>query len=375
VKYLKELYKTDSKGKTRHWRIWVEGNVIKTEHGVYEGTLVEASKTIKKGKNIGKANETTPKEQALSEALSTIKKKYDKNYGDTPGHTDIKILPMLAHDFRKREKAIEYPCYVQPKLDGIRCFAYIAGTLNVDGLEVYDIELMSRGGKLFTQPFEDLRLQISENIQIGEIWDGELCTDKLTFEQICAAVKKEDYRETSELIEFHLFDIFVPGFDEPFTERFVRLVNIAMQPQSDFGDRIKVVDTLAIDSKEEAMEFYSQCMTKDYEGIIFRNFDGVYKPGARSKDLQKYKEFLDEEFTIVSAFEGTGTDEGTVIWVCETKSGDTFRVRPRGTVAQRKEWWENWQQYEHQLLTVRYQNLTEDGIPRFPVGVAIRDYE
>jgi DNA ligase-1 len=27
------------------------------------------------------------------------------------------------------------------------------------------------------------------------------------------------------------------------------------------------------------------------------------------------------------------------------------------------------------LLTVRYQGLTNGGVPRFPVGVAVRDYE
>jgi DNA ligase-1 len=27
------------------------------------------------------------------------------------------------------------------------------------------------------------------------------------------------------------------------------------------------------------------------------------------------------------------------------------------------------------MLTVRFQNLTDKNVPRFPVGVAIRDYE
>jgi DNA ligase-1 len=27
------------------------------------------------------------------------------------------------------------------------------------------------------------------------------------------------------------------------------------------------------------------------------------------------------------------------------------------------------------MLTVQYQNLTPDGIPRFPVGLSFRDYE
>ena len=31
--------------------------------------------------------------------------------------------------------------------------------------------------------------------------------------------------------------------------------------------------------------------------------------------------------------------------------------------------------YIGEMLTVRYQELTDDGVPRFPVGIAIRDYE
>lgn len=366
VEYLAELYKTDSKGKTRHWRIWVEGNVIKTEHGVMGGILVEASKEIKVGKNIGKANETTPEEQALSEAMSTIQKKRDKNYGDKPGHTEITVLPMLAHNFRKREKAIKYPCYLQPKLDGIRCFAH----LTADG----EIRLISRSGKEFVQPFETLRAQIAQFIKGDEIWDGELYTPNLTFEQITAACRKDTYRDTSELVEFHLFDIFAND-TETFKSRFNnRLIKIAMK----LGDRVKPVETIMADSREEAMEYYARCMENGFEGIMFRNLDGVYKAGHRSKDLQKYKEFIDAEFVITGAKEGTGSDAGTVVWECRTGDRENtqyFDVRPRGTIAQRKEWWDNHKQYIGQQLTVRYQNLTEYGIPRFPVGIAIRDYE
>jgi hypothetical protein len=31
--------------------------------------------------------------------------------------------------------------------------------------------------------------------------------------------------------------------------------------------------------------------------------------------------------------------------------------------------------YVGKKLTVRYQELTDEGLPRFPVGVAFRDYE
>jgi len=372
TEYLAELYKTDSKGKTRHWRIWLDSHIIKTEHGLLGGEMVLSEKGIYKGKNVGKANETTPEEQALAEALSTIQKKRDKNYSDTPGHVEITFLPMLAHNFRKREKDINYPCYVQPKLDGVRCFAQLVDVSPDGGKgQNYEVKLMSRSGKEFIQPFEKLRAQINQFIDFDEIWDGELYTPELTFEDLIAACRKSTYRESSELVEFHLFDIFADSV-EMFQERFEnRMIKIALK----LGDRIKLVETLIVDSKEEAMEYYARCMGNGYEGVMFRNSEGVYKPGHRSKDLQKYKEFIDEEFKIVNALEGTGTDEGTVIWVCVNKDGNTFKVRPRGTVDQRSKWWHSANDYFGNMLTVRYQNLTEDGIPRFPVGIAIRDYE
>jgi DNA ligase-1 len=302
----------------------------------------------------------------LAEALATATKKRDKNYGDTPGHTEIKILPMLAHDFRKREKAIEYPCFLQPKVDGIRCFA----NLTEDG----EIRLSSRSGKDFTQPFEVIRAQLAQFIQGDEIWDGELYSPDMGFEDLCAAVKKGTYRESSENVKFYLFDIFA-NETECFASRFNnRLIKVAMR----LPDRIELVETLIANSREESMEYYARCMENGWEGIMFRNMEGVYKPGHRSKDLQKYKEFIDEEFIITGAKEGAGSDEGTVIWECRTGSRENtlyFDVRPRGVTAQRKQWWNDREKYIGSKLTVRFQNLTSDGIPRFPVGIAIRDYE
>ena len=73
--------------------------------------------------------------------------------------------------------------------------------------------------------------------------------------------------------------------------------------------------------------------------------------------------------------EGEGLDKGLVIWICKTKEGRTFNVRPRGTHAERAEFFKNGQTYVGKMLTVRFQELTGDGIPRFPVGIAFRDYE
>jgi DNA ligase-1 len=50
-------------------------------------------------------------------------------------------------------------------------------------------------------------------------------------------------------------------------------------------------------------------------------------------------------------------------------------VRPRGTHEERAVLLNNAGSYVAKKLTVRYQELTDDGIPRFPVGISFRDYE
>ena len=108
---------------------------------------------------------------------------------------------------------------------------------------------------------------------------------------------------------------------------------------------------------------------------MVRNLTGAYAIGKRSANLQKVKTFLDGEYPIVGFTQGTGGETGCVIWECQTPDGQTFRVRPRGTQEDRKVLFQNGSDYIGQQLTVRYQELTDDGVPRFPVGIAIRDYE
>jgi DNA ligase-1 len=81
---------------------------------------------------------------------------------------------------------------------------------------------------------------------------------------------------------------------------------------------------------------------------------------------------MEEEYRIIDFTQGEGRDAGAVIWVCETADGKVFTVRPRGTLNQRRDWFSDGDKYIGKNLTVIYQELTEDGKPRFPVGKALR---
>jgi DNA ligase-1 len=119
---------------------------------------------------------------------------------------------------------------------------------------------------------------------------------------------------------------------------------------------------------------HAEYVAEGYEGLILRNAKGVYKVKHRSNDLQKYKEFFDAEYPIVGFREGDGVEKGCVIWLCSAPAGQ-FAVRPRGTHQERQAAFAAGAAAIGKKLTVRYQELTNDGIPRFPVGIAIRDYE
>lgn len=95
--------------------------------------------------------------------------------------------------------------------------------------------------------------------------------------------------------------------------------------------------------------------------------------GKRSADLQKYKEFLDEEFEIVAV--GKDKQDNAVLQVFDPTSGETFTVC-YGDFEERKNQLENWRTYVGKKLTVKYQTRYKDSkLPQFPTGVIIRDYE
>jgi len=367
-----QLYATSSTGKTKVWSIKVIDRsgvgVIVTKHGYEEGKMVENERLVTVGKNIGKSNETTPVEQAVKEAQSDWNKKHDAGYrpeeeeavggAGAPPAAFTPPLPMLALDYHKRGKDIAFPCYAQRKLDGVRCLA-------ISGKGLY-----SRLGKKF--PHLENILKEIDTLPDGTILDGELYSDTLTFQEIVGLVKKETLLPKDlpkmEQIFLWVYDTIRGG---TYTDRKKWLDTL-------FEKKFKHLRQLPTDEckdVEAIPPLHAKYVEEGYEGLMLRNKAGPYKIGYRSKDLQKYKEFQDDEFEVIGFTEGDGGEKGCVIWTCQTKEGTVFSVRPRGTHEDRQELFKKAKTFVGKNLTVRFQELTDDGIPRFPVGIAFRDYE
>ena len=381
--YEKTLYDAGVKGETRVWKIYVQSNTNGTatiirEHGVLDGAMTRTSRVITTGKNIGKSNQTTPNQQAVNEAESIVTKKMREGYKEqieSRGETHV-ILPMLAQDWTKIRWKPSPPLFAQPKLDGVRMVV----VKNGDG----SITMTTRQGKdiYFMDHIRDC---VASVVPTGWVLDGELFCSTKTFEEITGIVRKSVVEHTNvediRAIEYHVFDMFMIGREDiPFTTRREYMISLekALQMTSAYSRDcpVKIVPTYLLTTSEEIESIHSRMNEEGHEGTIYRVPGGLYVPRARSKDLLKRKDFMTEEYRIVDYTEADGRDIGTVIWVVEVSpEGSRFNVRPRGNMEQRREWFTNGRYYIGKMLTVRFQNLSEAGIPRFPVGLSIRDYE
>ena len=131
-----------------------------------------------------------------------------------------------------------------------------------------------------------------------------------------------------------------------------------------------LVDTDICASEKEVTEYYEKYVDEGYEGQMLR-LDAFYE-NKRSKNLLKHKSFIDEEYTIVDICEGEGNRAGTAgYFVFQTKDGKPFKSNVKGTWEETAEMLKNRKKLIGKEATVKYFNLTPDGIPRFPYVINI----
>jgi ATP-dependent DNA ligase len=206
----------------------------------------------------------------------------------------------------------------------------------------------------------------------GIIFDGELYTKSLNFESISGIVRQVGCNtELTSLVEYHIYDVYDPKNPSwTFIER-----NDFINKISSGGvfTKIKIVESMKAHNMKEIDNFHNQFINEGYEGIMIRQIDGQYEENRRSKYLQKFKMFMEEEFEIINFHDGEGHDKNMVIWECKTGTGKLFSVKPKGTFEERRIMFTEAETHIGHFLTVIFQEYSADGIPRFPVGKTIRD--
>ena len=271
-----------------------------------------------------------------------------------------KYPPMLAYDYNKRSQYITFPCHVQPKLDGVRTIAC-------------NNKLYSRNWNIFPELphiIDELSL-IKGNI----ILDGEMYTDDINFESIVGLVRK-GHKTAEEIsnsykIYYNVFDCIDKSLS--FAKRYAQLQSLFAKHKF---KHIRLVQTEVCQSKDSVDSYLTKYINEGYEGLILRNSSAKYEVNIRSNNLQKLKRFIDAEFEIIGyTTPDDGKEVGCVIWKCKTEEGKEFTVRPEGSYEYRKKLYRQAKRCIGKKLTVKFQEYTNGGVPRFPVGISIRDYE
>lgn len=359
---MRTLYKKTSTGATQIWRKEIEGAKHRTVSGQIDGKQVTSEWTTCTPKNVGKTNEVSAEDQAIAEVEAAYTKKLAQGgYHESLDDIDTAkfFKPMLAKNYD--DYTLEFPVYSQSKLDGIRCVAKADGLFTRQGKPIESVPHINRALKSFFDK--------SPNA----ILDGELYADRLSddFNAIISLVKKqkptaEHFAKTAEMIQYFVYDL--PSHPGVFSERSRQLCTDLWYQNQVPG--VVMLETDLVEDQEELDRLNAEYLEKGYEGQMVR-LDGPYKNG-RSADLLKRKEFMDEEFVIVSINEGIGNRSGMAGSITYLlPGGSTFDSGIRGSQEFYRKIYEERDQYVGGQGTVRFFNYTPAGVPRFPVTTAL----
>jgi len=391
---LPTLYKKTTIGKTQTWQIITDGDKYRTISGQQDGKKIQNKWTTCKPKNVGRANATTGDEQAIKEAIAKHDKKLESGYHLNVENIDKKRFyePMLAQDFKNKlrekevmgeidESGVGAAVFSQPKLDGIRCIAMREGLFTRTGKEITAVPHIH-------EALEPLFEKYPNAVLDGELYNHDYKND---FNKIIHLVRKQNLTQehlddSREMIQYWIYDAPVIGKDNPFrkggcyTEKdlFSDRTSVLDAQYANLGldetDHLVIVETTEIHGREQLDRCYEDYMEAGYEGQMVR-IDGPYE-NKRSPTLLKRKEFMDKEYTILGYEEGKGNRAGTIKhFKFENEHGKGFHSNVKGSFEYLADLLDNADDLIGVEATVKFFNLTPDGVPRFPYVIAIRDYE
>ena len=371
------IYALSKKGTVKWWEYEVEviPELSQTTLIIRHATALDAKPIEQRrgvvGKHIGKANFTTPYEQAHLEGESARNAKLAKGYTEEMPDPEARYNdnelglppPMFAYPIDKGISKMIFPAYIQPKLDGHRALL----AKHNDKLIMY-----SRGGKEITT-MDHIKKAVGPMSKY--ILDGELYIHGKRLQDLGSLIKK--YREgESEQVEYHIYDA-IP-IDQEEEEGFEERITWLRSVYDKAHGPIKRVMTAKVNSMEEALTTKAAYIQMGYEGAMLRRPDCAYEPGVRSYQLLKMKQADDTEYRVLDITPGTtrsinGVSRDIGILHCNAGGESDFTVTAPGTHEEKEEILKNKDKYIGQLVTIQHFGLTADNKPWHPVALRFRE--
>lgn len=164
-----KLYKIDSNGNARVWWMEYDNTKYRTHSGIEGGKIVVSGWKYPEAKNVGRANETSVKEQVELEVQSQETKKSAQgkyHASKTLANIGAKFYECMLASKYDPNKHTDFPYYSQPKLDGIRCLVSKDGMQSRQGKKIISAPHIMEALEEFFQKYPNV------------ILDGELVVMK-----------------------------------------------------------------------------------------------------------------------------------------------------------------------------------------------------
>jgi len=275
------------------------------------------------------------------------------------------IKPMLAQKVNTKPIDWTNKVFVQPKLDGVRCIFTKDGAYSRNHKQFKNVNHLQDDLKDFFKKYPDITLD-------GELYNHDLKDD---FEKIISLVRKqkptdEDRSEASNLVQYHVYDV-ITELNPTYQTRYNMLANTLPIAKS-----MTLIKNTVVESLEEAKMLHAVHLAQGYEGSMLR-LNAFYEQ-KRSYNLQKFKDFVDTEATIVGYEAGKGKFEGLIgKFLMQDDDGNEFGC-PIGKgydFADRKYILNNIHNYIGERATFTYFQRTKAGSYRHPLFKTLRNYE
>lgn len=227
--------------------------------------------------------------------------------------------------------------WMSEKLDGVR--AYWDGR-----------QFLSRQGNRFHAPD-----WFTAGLPASPL-DGELWQARKAFQRTVSIVRRQDQSTLWEQIQYVVFD--APTVKEAFEQRQEYLRDQLAELQPRYG---RLLEQERCRDVAHLKRQLAQVVSLGGEGLMLRQPGSHYESG-RSPTLLKVKMFHDAEARVVEHLPGAGRHKGRLgALAVELPDGTRFSVGTGFSDAQRER-----PPAVGSLITFRYQELTDRGVPRFP---------
>ena len=368
------IYNISQIGKDMIWLIYSDPN---NERLIIVHGYVDGKKQIEYVKITLNNSGRTFQEQALLEAKKRYNDKISSGYNPKFIDNSSSIIKFqLANNYvppnKGKTNVINFPVAVQCKIDGIRAGVFIRDN---------ELKKFSRTNKIFKNMWFDNQLKVLLSfLPPNTVLDGEMYSTEVNFNEISSIVRTvKKYNPLEVKIIFYIFDIIIPNM---ILEERINKLNKAYENYINSGNECNgfiILPTYSAQNYEDLENIHSFYVSNGYEGIMIRNYSTTkkdpkfsYYKGGRNNNLLKYKHFIEEETTIInieSCYENTLE---LAMFVVKDIRGNIFKVRPSGSFEERIKALNDKNEYIGKMYTIKYFELTPDGVPRFPTGKGLR---